>query len=102
MPIIIIEIKARCPHPESVRKYLESQNARFVGRDHQIDTYYHVDEGRLKLREGDIENTLIFYRRPNQDGPKRSDVKLFLTESNSGLKSVLDAALRGRVGGGRG
>jgi len=97
MSIIIVEIKARCQHPESIRSYLENQNARFAGRDQQIDTYYHVDEGRLKLREGDIENTLIYYRRPIQDGPKRSDVELFRTEPDSGLKSVLDAALRERI-----
>lgn len=93
MPIKNVEIKARCADHEPIRKILKSQNARFVGRDDQTDTYFRVNEGRLKLREGNIENALIYYRRDNKAGPKESDVRLFETEPNSPLKSLLSESL---------
>lgn len=65
MPITIIEIKARCLDQDKVRNILIGENADFKGKDHQIDTYFNVHNGRLKLREGTIENNLIHYERPN-------------------------------------
>ena len=59
--IINSEIKARCADQEAVRHYLREHGADFKGTDHQIDTYFDVPEGRLKLRQGPIENNLIFY-----------------------------------------
>jgi predicted adenylyl cyclase CyaB len=93
MSIVIVEIKARCERPDAVRGYLEDRKARFVGEDHQVDTYFVVREGRLKLREGKIENALIRYHRPDRAGPKRSDVALFRTSPDSSLKAVLLSAL---------
>jgi adenylate cyclase class IV len=52
-----------------------------------------VPRGRLKLREGQIENNLIYYARPDRDGPKRSDVILYGTRPGSDLKTLLTAAL---------
>ncbi len=91
--IINIEIKARCTDPEHVRSVLRSQAARFAGTDHQVDTYFRVPDGRLKLREGNIENSLVYYLRPNNAGPKTSDVLLHKVEPNSGLKPILTKAL---------
>jgi predicted adenylyl cyclase CyaB len=93
MRVINVEIKARCPNPGQVRAVLRQRNARFAGLDHQVDTYFRVRQGRLKLREGNIENALIYYRRPNQAGPKTSDVLLHQTTRGSGLKEILAAAL---------
>lgn len=84
-----IEIKARCSNHEHVRTYLASQNADFRGTDHQIDTYFVVPNGRLKLREGTIENFLIYYERSDQEGPKESRVILYKCEPNSSLKQIL-------------
>ncbi len=89
--VINIEIKARCRNPEQVRTILRQRDAHFAGVDHQVDTYFRVSQGRLKLREGNIENALIYYRRPNEDGPKTSDVLLHVP--SPGLKDVLAAAL---------
>ena len=91
--VISIEIKARCSDPDRIRHVLESKNAEYKGTDHQLDTYFKVNSGRLKLREGNIENHLIFYMRENKKGPKQSDVSLFKTEPNSALKSILTEAL---------
>jgi len=93
MEHVIIEFKARCRDHECIRALLKQKNARFVGHDHQIDTYFHVPQGRLKLREGDIENALVFYDRPNQTGPKQSDVTLSKVPVGSDVKAVLNKAL---------
>ena len=89
----IIEIKAHCQNPEKIKNILISKNALFKGIDHQIDTYFQVPKGRLKLREGNIENHLIQYHRPNQAGPKKSSVTLYKTAPHASLKTVLTNAL---------
>jgi predicted adenylyl cyclase CyaB len=88
----IIEIKAKCSDQNRIRTILKENNARFVGLDHQIDTYFNVNYGRLKLRQGNIENTLIHYHRPNQKGPKLSKVLLYKPNPEQNLKEVLTAA----------
>ena len=89
MPFLNVEIKARCPQPENVRRYLMDHKADFKGVDEQTDTYFNVVHGRLKLREGNIENNLIFYERQNQQGPKNSRFLLVKIEDAFGLKEVL-------------
>src|SRR3989344_5486163 len=84
-----IEIKAKCSDHEKIRSILKSRNGDFKGTDHQIDTYFKVNNGRLKLREGNIENFLIYYERENKEGPKQSDIILFKSAPGSSLKSIL-------------
>ena len=88
-----VEIKARCTDHDAVRSALKRLGSRKVGVDHQIDTYFRVPEGRLKLREGGIENSLIHYERPDQSGPKTSDVLLYRVDPDPSLKAVLSRAL---------
>lgn len=90
--MINIEIKARCSDHERVRKILKSQNAVFIGTDHQVDTYFKVQHGRLKLREGNIENSLIFYAREDIEGPKKSEV-ILIPNPPPLLKDLLSKAL---------
>jgi predicted adenylyl cyclase CyaB len=92
MPVNI-EIKAKCADHEFVENKLNTLSARFVGTDHQLDTYFRVDKGRLKLREGNIENNLIYYHRDDQSGPKKSDVLLFSPGKDHALKEILLQAL---------
>lgn len=89
-----VEIKARCPDPEDARHRLLRSGARYVGLDEQRDTYFRVQQGRLKLREGRIENALIFYRRADGAAPKESDVLLFRLSTTAELREVLTAALK--------
>lgn len=85
-----IEIKARCANASSIRNYLQQQQARFVGVDDQTDTYFNTANGRLKMRQGPIENALIYYNRENKAGPKLSEVKLLPLDKNAELlKDVL-------------
>ncbi len=93
MKALNIEIKAKCADIEKIRNILNTKNARFVGTDHQIDTYFNVNHGRLKLREGNIENALIQYNRPDQEGPKMSEVLLYKSAPDSGLKKILETSL---------
>ncbi|MFT4666388.1 MAG: adenylate cyclase class 2 [Polaribacter sp.] len=85
----LTEIKAHCSNPQQIASILEEAGATFKGIDHQIDTYFMTERGRLKLREGNIENTLIHYIRPNQAGPKNSKVTLYKPQNAAALKAVL-------------
>jgi adenylate cyclase class 2 len=91
---INIEIKARCHDLDAVRSHLVNHGAAFHGRDHQIDTYFATPTGRLKLREGNIENSLISYDRADIGGPKLSTVTRCETKTvGPELKEVLTASL---------
>ncbi|MGD8415154.1 MAG: adenylate cyclase, partial [Candidatus Latescibacterota bacterium] len=72
---------------------MASNGARRVGLDQQIDTYFNVPAGRLKLRQGTIENNLILYHRPDVASPKRSDVRLYPTPDSEALRELLAEAL---------
>lgn len=87
-----IEIKARCLDHNGIREFLKNKSADFKGIDHQVDTYFSVNSGRLKLREGNIENFLIYYDREDEAGPKQSKIILFKNNQNSTLKDVLTHA----------
>lgn len=89
MSYLNIEIKARTGSPELIRKILTEHNAEFKGIDEQTDTYFNVPHGRLKMREGNIENNLIYYVRNDQAGPKNSTFHLVKVEDAKGLKEVL-------------
>lgn len=97
MKHINIEIKAKCFHPEKVEAFLVSANAVFKGIDLQKDTYFNVPNGRLKLRQGNIENNLIFYNRNNQKGPKQSDFQLAPVAKAAEMENLLTEALGVKV-----
>ena len=93
MDIVNIEIKVKCNDPDRVENILKSQNAEYIGTDYQLDTYYKTKLGRLKLRKGNIENSLIFYDRDNEKGPKKSEVILQKLLPDNNLKEILDKSL---------
>ena len=88
-----IEIKAKITRPEFIRTYLTNSNAEFRGTDFQTDTYFNVFHGRLKLREGNIENNLIYYERQNVPGAKESNFQLIRVPDAGGLKNILVRSL---------
>jgi adenylate cyclase class 2 len=90
MSYLNVEIKASCADLLFIRDYLVNHRADFKGLDEQVDTYFNVSYGRLKLREGNIENNLIFYNRNNQAGPKSSHFQLVKIDDAKGLKEVLE------------
>ena len=88
-----IEIKAKTNHSEFIRDYLETNKAEFRGTDFQADTYFNVPNGRLKLREGNIENNLIYYERQNTPGAKESSFQLVHVSDAKSLKEILTKSL---------
>ena len=94
MPHLNIEIKARCNDHAPIRELLKTHGADFRGTDDQTDTYFKCANGRLKLRQGNIECNLIHYHRPDQAGPKASEVTLFKPgEDHETLRRLLTAAM---------
>ncbi len=93
MPHVNIEVKAKCHRPEFIREYLQKNNALFNGTDYQTDTYFNVSKGRLKLREGNIENNLIYYERTDQPGAKESNFQLVNVPDAERMKEVLSKSL---------
>lgn len=89
MNLLNVEIKARCNQPDKIRDKLANINADYKGTDHQVDTYFDVPTGRLKLREGHIEHNLIYYRRPDQAAPKASEIMLHPVNNARSLKEIL-------------
>jgi len=90
MAIKIFEFKAKAKNIPALENKLKVLNPDFIGEDHQVDTYFNVEKGRLKLREGNIENSLIYYERQNVADAKRSDVLLYKHAANNDLKNILE------------
>ena len=93
MKIVNYEFKARIKDEQRVRDALKTLNARSIGTDHQVDTYFRVPAGRLKVREGRIENALIFYRRSNARRARQSAVEMMLLPRRNSLRAILARAL---------
>lgn len=84
-----IEFKAKSENSEALEEKLLSLEPIFIGEDHQKDTYYNVNVGRLKLREGNIENALIWYQRKDIAGAKQSNILLYKHSPDDALKKIL-------------
>ena len=93
MPILNIEFKASTNNLAVLEALLQHHKPLFIGEDHQIDTYFNIQSGRLKLREGNIENALIHYERENTAGTKSSHVLLYHHQPDKALKEILIKSL---------
>lgn len=89
MPFLNIEFKAFASNLTELENLLLRQSPLFIGEDHQIDTYFNTPSGRLKLREGNIENALIHYERENTASSKSSHVLLYQHQPDIALKAIL-------------
>lgn len=89
-----IEIKARLPHLEDAVRIAESLGAKSMGADRQVDTYFRVPRGRLKLRQSLFSGEqLILYLRPDEPGPKRADYEIVPVPRGGRAKELLEALL---------
>ena len=93
MKLLNFEFKAHLRDAAHVRATLKRLRARFVGTDHQVDTYFQIPAGRLKIRAGRIENSLIFYRRTNSARARRSTVEMMLLPRRNSVRAILAGAL---------
>lgn len=89
MNITNIEFKAKVSSIVEAEALLQNLDPVFKGLDHQVDTYFKVPNGRLKLREGNIEHALIQYQRSNLAGAKESSVILYKHKPDPALKQIL-------------
>lgn len=97
MPHLNIEFKAKVEDIEPYENQLKKLQPEFRGLDHQIDTYFNATHGRLKLREGNIENALIQYERADYAGAKSSTVTLYNHVPHPALKAILTKQLGVKV-----
>lgn len=89
-----IEIKARVDNFEELKTRAEALSDQPLEIIPQEDTFFNTEKGRLKLRVlAPDQGTLIYYERPDQDGPKRSDYHLAETRDPESLKHTLTLAL---------
>jgi adenylate cyclase class 2 len=85
-----LEIKASCSDLGETRRRARAVATRWVGLDHQVDTYFTTLSGRLKLRESSLSGgQLVPYRRPDRVGPKRADYQVIPVADPAGLKTLL-------------
>ena len=89
MNIKNIEFKAKTKDLDALERKLTTLNPIFKGLDHQVDTYFNVSQGRLKLREGNIEKALIHYERDDSASQKQSNVILYRHNPDKSLKDIL-------------
>ncbi len=88
-----IEIKAYARDFEEIRRRAEALSDQPMEVLYQEDIFFNTPQGRLKLRVLSANNgQLIYYTRPNQEGPKRSDYQIYLTSDPENLKRVLELA----------
>ncbi len=88
-----IEIKARCADPEAVRRSLAERKIPLIRQMRQIDTYFVVPRGRLKLRVTDAVAELIQYHRPDELTAHASDYLIVPVAEPVLLNQALDRAL---------
>jgi adenylate cyclase class 2 len=93
MSILNIEFKAKTNDLPAAERILQKENPVYIGEDHQVDTYFDISKGRLKLREGNIENALIHYEREDIGGSKSSMIILYKHQPDKDLKLLLTKAL---------
>ncbi len=95
-----IEIKARARDFSGMQARAEKLSDAPVQVIPQEDIFFNVEKGRLKLRIlGPDQSQLIYYTRPDQQGPKRSDYHITRSADPQNLKRVLELAygIRGVV-----
>lgn len=89
-----VEIKARVRDAPKLRTLAESLSGSSGRLIEQEDTFFHVPEGRLKLRVfSPSAGELIYYQRADQQGPKQCHYLISATNDPRPLKSILAAAL---------
>lgn len=88
-----IEIKARARNFEEIKARAEGLSDTPLEVIPQEDIFFNVPQGRLKLRIlAPNQGQLIYYTRPDRDGPKRSDYHIASIADPVNLKRVLKLA----------
>lgn len=95
-----IEIKAVVNNYNALRESAEKLSDAPCKVIQQEDIFFNVKKGRLKLRSFDSgKGELIYYQRPDNAGPKRSEYYISAVDDSKSLRKVLELAygIRGIV-----
>ncbi len=93
-----LEIKAKILSIADAEKIARSLQARFVCKMKQVDTYFNVSNGRLKLREIDDSQTeLISYARDETESQRMSDFTVLKVGDGCVIKQMLTVSLGVKV-----
>jgi adenylate cyclase class IV len=96
-----VESKTCCPDLEAVARLASALGARYEGRLEQVDTYFCVPRGRLKLREishyapdgrAFASTELIRYERPDGKGARVSVYERTAVADGESSRRRLEAA----------
>ncbi|HEY8608667.1 MAG TPA: class IV adenylate cyclase [Noviherbaspirillum sp.] len=91
-----IEIKARIASCDALQPQVAALSTEGPFLLEQDDTFFHCPTGRLKLRAFAAGNAheaqLIWYRRPDQAGPKESEYLIVPTMDPDALRAALSRA----------
>ncbi len=89
-----LEVKARILDIDRAIQIIEAIPAAYKGELHQVDTYFNVLHGRLKLREILHEHTeLIYYSRHERERERVSNFEIYPCNDAPHLKKLLSQAL---------
>ena len=88
-----IELKAHDPDPGRSLEVSLALGATDEGWLQQLDTYFRVAHGRLKLREQDGAAELIQYQRTDEAIERASNYRIIPIDDPDALKDALAAAL---------
>ncbi|XP_077196687.1 adenylate cyclase CyaB-like isoform X1 [Paroedura picta] len=89
-----VEVKARARDPALLAGLAERLSGSPARLEAHSDTFFAAPRGRLKLRHSaDGHGQLIFYERPDAEGPKLCCCAVSPTEDPAGLTAVLSQAL---------
>jgi adenylate cyclase, class 2 len=89
-----IELKARLDSLAPARKIAKAIATETLGKDRQRDTYFHVPEGLMKLRESrNIPAELIYYRRPEKKRARKCDYQIVPVDNPAKMRKLLSDSL---------
>ena len=88
-----LEFKVQIFNCEAYERKLQTLNPKSLGTEKQLDTYFNVEKGRLKLRESGKKSRLINYVRAEDAGIKIAQIMLYEHEPNIMLKRILTEQL---------
>jgi predicted adenylyl cyclase CyaB len=89
-----IEIKARVEDLDAAAEVARRLGARDEGAEHQVDRYFRVPRGRLKLRRSSrTGDQLVLYLRPDEPGPRRADYEVIPVRAEGRARELLETIL---------
>ncbi len=90
-----IEIKFHISSLSEIHSFLQSRpDIHFQWKKEQIDFYFPVNRGRLKLRlQTDSQAQLIYYQRDDDETARMSEYLIYCSENSESLQNLLKNAL---------